>query len=141
MSTVKLLALFAENKTGQLARVTGLLAEANVNIRWVTIAGTEKFGVIKILLDDPEIGFRQLKHNGVPVSIVEALAIEVADKPGGLFAVAQCLAQNKINVENASGLILKDRAVLLIEAADPVLAASLLQSQGLRLLSPQELKG
>ena len=139
MKTVKLLALFAENKSGQLARVTGLLAEANLNIRWVTIAATETFGVIKLLVDDVELAFRQLKHNGIPVSVVEALALEVADKPGGLFAVAQCLAQNKINIENASGLIFNNRAVLIIEANDPARAAGLLESQGLRLLGPEEL--
>lgn len=47
MSAVKLLAVFAENKLGQMARVTKVLADAGVNIRWMTIATSESFGVIK----------------------------------------------------------------------------------------------
>lgn len=138
MNTIKLLAIFAENKTGELARVTGLLAEANLNIRWVTIASTEAFGVIKLLVDDSDMAFRQLKHNGVPVSIVDALAIEVEDKPGGLHKVARSLAANEVNIENASGMISNGRAVLFIETAQSEQAAEILQKQGFRLLSLRE---
>ena len=139
MEPVKLLAIFAENKTGQLARVTGLLAQAGLNIRWVTIAsGTGSFGVIKLLVDDCSIAFQQLKHNGLPVSILDVLAIEVADKPGGLNAVSQCLADNHINVENASGFVSNGRAVLLIELKELAHAHAILQKHGWRLLSAAE---
>lgn len=137
MDIIKLLAIFAENKTGELARVTGLLAEAHLNIRWVAIAGTEAFGVIKLLVDNCDLAYSQLKHNAVPVSRVDVVAIEVEDKPGGLHAVARCLAENKINVENASGFTSNGRAVLLIEASDPLHAAKLLREKGLRLLSAE----
>lgn len=141
MNTIKLLAVFAENKTGQLARVTGLLSEANLNIRWVTIAGTDAFGVIKLLADDCEMAFRQLKHNGIPVSVVDAVAIEVEDKPGGLHKVARCLAANQLNIENASGMICNGRAVLFIEAADLPQASQVLQEQGLHLLGLRDVLG
>lgn len=140
MSVIPLLAVFAENKTGQLASVTHLLADANINIRWVTIAGAEKFGVIKLLVDDCPMAFHQLRHQGIPASILNALAVEVEDKPGGLFAVAQCLARNSVNVENASGMILNGRAVLLIEATELERAETLLRQQGLRLITLEELK-
>ena len=63
------------------------------------------------------------------------LAIEVEDKPGGLRAVASCLAENQINVENASGFVSNNRAVLLIEVKDIAEARRILKEQGLRLLS------
>ncbi len=134
MDTIRLLAIFAENKTGQLARVTGLLAEANINIRWVGIASSDAFGVVKLLVDDCDVAFRQLKHNGVPVSLVEVLAIEVEDKPGGLFTVARILAENNINVLNASGFVSNNRAVLLIEVAALAQAKDILEKKGLRLV-------
>ena len=138
MDTVKLLAVFCENKTGQLARVTALLAEANINIRWVTIASSEAFGVIKLLADDHEMAFHQLKHNGVPVSVVEVLAVEVEDRPGGLHAVAECLADNLVNIENASGFVSNNRAVLLIEVKDVPQARRVLLEKGLGLLNGPE---
>jgi hypothetical protein len=138
METIRLLAIFAENKTGQLARVTSLLAEANINIRWVAIASSEAFGVVKLLVDDCDLAYRQLKHNGVPVSVLEVLAIEVADRPGGLHRVVSCLAESSINVENASGFISNHRAVLLIETKQLAEAKRVLEEKGLRLLSAQE---
>jgi hypothetical protein len=134
MDTIRLLALFSENKTGQLAKVTALLAQAHINIRWVTIATSNGFGVIKLLVDDCDLAYRQLKHNAVPVSLVEVLAVEVEDKPGGLNAVATCLAENNINVENASGFVSNNRAVLLIEANPLPEARRILEKHGLRLL-------
>ncbi len=134
MNPVRLLAIFAENKTGQLTRVTSLLKEANINIRWVTIASSETFGVIKLLVDEPDLAYRQLKHNGLPVSLVEVLAIEVEDKPGGLCAVAGTLSKHNINIENASGYVSNNRAVLLVEVKDPAPARRVLEAEGLRLL-------
>jgi hypothetical protein len=134
MNPVRLLAIFAENKAGQLARVTSLLKDANINIRWVAIASSETFGVIKLLVDEPDLAYRQLKHNGLPVSLIEVLAIEVEDKPGGLGAVAAALSQHQINIENASGYVSNNRAVLLVEVKDLVSAKRVLEAHGLRLL-------
>ncbi len=139
MDTIRLLAIFAENKTGQLARVTGLLAEANINIRWVAIARTESFGVVKLLVDDCDLAYRQLKSNGVPVSLVDVLAIEVQDRPGGLHRVATSLAEANINVENASGFVSNHRAVLLIETSQLEEARRVLEQKGLQLLKADAL--
>jgi hypothetical protein len=139
MDTIRLLAIFAENKTGQLARVTGLLAEANINIRWVAIARTESFGVVKLLVDDCDLAYRQLKSNGVPVSLVDVLAIEVEDRPGGLHRVATSLAEANINVENASGFVSNHRAVLLIETSQLEEARRILEQRGLQLLKADAL--
>ncbi|MFO1499617.1 MAG: ACT domain-containing protein [Verrucomicrobiota bacterium] len=138
MENVKLLALFAENKIGQLARVTDLLAEANVNIRWVATTGTGVFGVVKLLVDHHDVAYAQLKHNGVPVSALDVLPIEVEDRPGGLRQVAVCLAQQQINVENASGFVANHRAVLLVEVNDVAAAEKALQAEGLRVLTRAE---
>jgi hypothetical protein len=134
MDPVRLLAIFTENKAGQLARVTSLLKEANINIRWVTIATSDTFGVIKLLVSEPDLAYRQLKHNGLPVSLIEVLAIEVDDKPGGLCSVAATLSKHNINIENASGYVSNNRAVLLVEVKDIAPAKRILEAQGLRLL-------
>ena len=139
MSAVKLVTVFAENKLGQMARITQVLAEARINIRCVTVATTEKFGVIKFLVDQCDLACQSLKSRGFTVSLNDVLAIEVEDKPGGLHAVAEALTCKGINVENASGFVANRRAVVLIEVQDAARACRILEPDGLHLLSPDEL--
>jgi hypothetical protein len=139
MNDVNLIAVFAENQLGQMARITQVLADAGVNIRWVTIATNERLGVIKFLVDKCDLAYQRLHEKGWTVSLVPVLAIEVEDKPGGLHAVADCLARNHINVENSSGFVSNNRAVLLIEVQDVTRASQTLANQSLRLLSQEEI--
>ncbi|HUJ11488.1 MAG TPA: ACT domain-containing protein [Verrucomicrobiae bacterium] len=139
MSAVNLIAVFAENQLGQMARITKVLADSGVNIRWVTIATNETLGVIKFLVDKCDLAYKSLHEKGWTVSLVEVLAIEVEDKPGGLYAVANCLARNQINVENSSGFVSNNRAVLLIEVQGVAKARQILAKQPLRLLSQEEI--
>ena len=70
---------------------------------------------------------------------MDALAIEVPDKPGGLHAVADCLASHNINLDNASGFIANNRAIMVIEVSDYGPARDVLQKQGFRVLAQKEL--
>lgn len=139
MSAVKLLVTFAENKLGQLARATRVLADVGVNILWVTIASTESFGVIKLLVDKTALASEALKQHGTTVSQLEVLAIEVEDRPGGLNLVCECLAREGLNVQNASGFVAQQRAILLIEVTDLERSRQTLNDADLRLVSAEEL--
>lgn len=141
MSAAKLVAVFAENKCGRLAAMTQVIAEAGVNIRWVTIANSDTFGVTKFLVDQCDKACETLKQKGFTVSLIDVLAIEVADTPGGLHHVADVLARNKINVENSSGFVSNKRAVLVIEVRDIPGARVVLQQNNLHLLSQEEVLG
>lgn len=135
---VRLLAIFAENKIGELARVSGILASKQINIRWVTIASSNGYGVVKLLVNKPIEAFDLLKQNSVAVTIVQVIAVEVEDKPGGLYKIAKCLAENKINVHNASGYVAKNRAILLIEVNDNDAARICLARSGFKVLDEKE---
>ena len=139
MSEVKLVAVFAENKPGQVAHFTRILANANINIRWVAVASTGPFGVMKFLVNDSAIAYQALKHEGFVAKLVDALAVEVPDKPGGLHVVADILARNNINLDNASGFIANNRAIMVLEVPDAAKASALLQKNGYRVLSRKEL--
>ena len=139
MTPVQLVTIFAENKPGQLARVTDILARAGINIRCATIASSESFGVIKLLVDQSDRAVQQLKQQGVTVSLVDVLAVEVEDQPGGLHAIAECLSRHQVNIENASGFVANRRAVLLVEVKDIARARQVLETQRFRLLSAEEL--
>ena len=139
MSAVNLLAVFVENKPGQTARITKLLADADVNICWVTIANSGSFGVMKFLVDKRDASVRALKDKGLMVSQLEVLAVEVPDKPGSLQAVADLLGRNNINLDNCSGFVTHNRAVLLIEVHEVAQARAIFEQQGLRLLTQEEM--
>jgi hypothetical protein len=139
MSAVKLLAIFAENKPGQTARLTKLLADAGVNICWATIENTGSFGIMKVLVDKCDVAYDYLKRKGVMVSLAEVLAVEVPHKPGGLSAVAEYLAKAKINLDNTSGFLSNNRAILIIQVSDVEKAELVLKKKGLRLMKQEEL--
>jgi hypothetical protein len=141
MQRVKLLAIFVEDKLGQLARTTQALSDAGVNIRWISIATGDKFGIMKFLVDDPDKGAQSLRAQGFTVSLNEVLAIEVQDKPGGLHEVAQILAHHEISIENASGFVIasKKKAVLIIEVEDLEAVEKLVRAKHLHVVSKEEL--
>ena len=139
MSAVNLVAVFVENKPGQTARITQLLADAGVNICWVTIANSGSFGVMKFLVDKRDLAVRALKDKGLMVSLLEVLAVEVTDKPGSLQAVADLLGRNNINLDNCSGFVANNRAILVIEVHELTQARAVLEKQGLHLLTQEEM--
>lgn len=141
MSAVKLVAVFAENKPGQTARFTKILAEANLNIRWVTVASIGAFGVMKFLVSDSQVAYEAMKHEGYVTTLLDVLAVEVPDQPGALHAVADCLARNEVNLDNASGFVANKRAILILEVQNVMAARAALAQQGLRVLSQEELLG
>ena len=140
MNAIKLVTVFGENRLGWMARITRALADAGVNIRWVTIATSGAFGVIKLLVDKSDDAVRALQQQGFPVSLLDVLAVEVADKPGALHAITELLAKQRINVENSSGFVTQThkKAVLLLEVTDLDHARESLAKHGLHLLSQEE---
>jgi hypothetical protein len=137
---MNLVAVFAENKPGQTARITRILAEGGINIGWVTIASNGRFGVMKFLVDQQERAVGRLKAEGLMVSLLEVLAVEVENKPGGLQAVAELLGRNQVNLDNCSGFVANNRAILLVETHDLAAARTVLEKAGLRLLSQEQLE-
>jgi hypothetical protein len=93
------ISVFLENKAGRLAEVTGILSEANVNIRALALADTSDFGVLRLIVDDNTKALEALKNQGFTVGRTDVLAVEVEDKPGGLHSILDMLNNAKINVE------------------------------------------
>jgi hypothetical protein len=138
MNTVKLLAVFAENRPGQAARVTGILARANINIRCVTVASSGTFGVMKLLVNDPDLACSTLQHEGFAATLTDVIAVEMPDKPGALHSVAECLADHDINLANTSGFVANNRAILVVEVQDSTRAGDILKEHGFHVLTQEE---
>jgi hypothetical protein len=93
------ISVFLENKTGRLAEVTGILSEANVNIRALALADTSDFGVLRLIVDDNIKAVKALKNRGFTVGRTDVVAVEVEDRPGGLHRLLDMLNKAEINVE------------------------------------------
>lgn len=135
---MNLIAVFAENRPGQTADVTRCIAEAGANIHWLTIANSGTFGVMKALVDKRDAAIRALEGKGFMVALVPVIAVEVENRPGTLQAVADCLAEANLNLDNCSGFVANDRAVLVIETRQIQEATAALQAKGLRVLTQDE---
>ena len=133
------LSIFAENKPGRLEHITGILAQANINIRAIKISDLGEFGVVKALVNDPDAAYQQLKDWRVSVSKKPIIAVIVEDEPGGLHRVLKLLSQRNINVEDSYGFVMNQRGILVIEVADAPEVADMLQHSGLRLLTKEEI--
>jgi hypothetical protein len=138
MNTVKVVAVFAENRPGQAARITEILARANINIRCITVASSGTYGVMKLLVNDPDLACHALKHEGFAATLIDVIAVEMPDKPGALHSVANCLATHNINLANTTGFVINTRAILVLEVHDPAQAGEVLKNQGLHVLTQEE---
>jgi hypothetical protein len=138
---VKQLSIFAENKPGSLARVTAILSKTKINIRATTISTSDTFGVIGLIVDNPEHACKALSDEGVMVTLKDVIAVLIGDKPGGLDRLVQLLYKENVNIVNAYGFVLESAktAVFIIDA-DPIdWAERLIEQGGFKMLSSQEL--
>ena len=139
MEQVKQISIFSENKPGKLTKITKVLAEEGVNILAINIASSNGFGVIRFIVDRSDHAFQKLKQKGFTVSLNEVLAIELVDRPGGLFEVSSILSRKRINIENAYVLILGSRkkAFLIVDVHDVEKAKKLLRHENLHFFTGQ----
>lgn len=134
---VNQISVFLENKSGRLAEVTKTLGNNGINIRALAIADTTDFGILRLIVSDPEKACRILKEEGFTVSETEILAVQVPDKPGGLAGILGVLNNSKINIEYMYAFVGKSGAdaVVVFRVEDIDRAIGLLQDSGISLLS------
>ena len=135
------LSIFAENKPGKLAEVTGILAGEKINIRATAISTSDTFGVIHLIVDDPERALNALTRAGILVKIRRVLAVLLDDRPGGLDKLAQLMAKEGININNAYGFVLENRvrAVFVVDVDDPEKAVKIIEKKGFKTLDSEAL--
>ncbi|MBO8137103.1 MAG: ACT domain-containing protein [Desulfotomaculum sp.] len=134
---VKQISIFLENKTGRLARVTEVLGENNINIRALSIADTTDFGILRLIVDDPEKAVEVLRSAGFVVSTTEVLAVEVDDRPGALSKALRVLDENGINIEYLYAFVQKDpeKALVVFRVEKVEDAIKELTGNGITLIS------
>lgn len=135
------LTVFMENKPGKLEKLTGILAEAEINIRGITVASGGEYGVVKLLVDDPDKAAGVLKTHKLTVSIRPVLIALIDDRPGGFHSLLMALSQGGHNLDDCYGFVFEagKRAAVVFETADPEAAAVTLRNRGITVLEDTEL--
>ena len=104
---VKQVSVFLENKSGRIYEVCKLLGEHNINIRAISIADSADFGILRMIVNDPDKAKDVLRENRHTVSITPVIAVKVPDKPGGLSEILKVLSEYNVNVEYVYGFFEK----------------------------------
>jgi hypothetical protein len=140
---VEQISIFLENQSGRLAEVTGILAEADVNIRALSLADTSDFGVLRLLVDDNEKAKSALKEKGFTVGKTNVVAVAVPDQPGGLHNILAGLGKGGINVEYMYAFVRQSgkNAVMIFRFDNTDEALRVLGDAGISVLDGETLYG
>ena len=140
--SVRQISVFLENKKGRLAEVTRTLSHEKINIRALSLADTADFGVLRIIVDNPDRSLAILKSHGFVAQVTEVVAVEVEDRPGGLSRILEVLDHDNVNVEYMYAYVQKSRenAIVICRIDDRERALQILQKNGIATLSAEALK-
>ena len=139
---IRQISVFVENKGGELAQITDFLYKHNVNLRALSIADTAEFGILRIIVENPEETLSLLKNEGFTCTITDMIAVHMKDEPGSMAKIIRALADNNIFVEYAYAFPTeqKGHAILIFRvdnnaAAEYVLASTSFELKGSEILN------
>lgn len=117
---IKQLSIFLQNRMGSLSKPLEVLTVADVNIRAMCMADTSEFGILRLVVDDPDKGKEALEQNNFLVKITEIIGVEMHDAPGGLTSVLNIIRDNNIDLEYLYAFTheKEGKAILLLHADD-----------------------
>ena len=140
--TVNQISVFLENKPGTLTAMTGLLAESGIDMRALSLAETNDFGIVRIIVDDVYKATTVLKDGGFIHQLTPVLAVLIPDEPGGLHKVLEVLREAAVNVEYMYAFLGGDdvnHAYMIFRVGDPDRLDAVLRASGLSAVPGEEL--
>ena len=140
---IKQLSVFVENKQGALSKIITLLSDSGVNMRAISIADTQDFGILRVIVNDIDKATEALKNNNVIVRANNVIGVELTDKPGALARVLEVLTAGGVNVEYMYAFVTpgnSDGAYLVLRARDNQKAEKILSDNNIKMLSDEDIK-
>lgn len=136
---IKQLSVFIENREGRLERVTEVLVEHNINIASFSLADTSEYGMLRMIVSDPEEGKKVLKEVGFSAMLTDVIAVKIAQKPGTLHEILKVLFEAGLSVEYMYTLATagKDTSIVM-KLSDSELALKVLKSTGYVVCTAKE---
>ena len=135
------ISVFLENRAGQLAEITKLLADAHVDIRAISIAETADYGLARMIVDDSYKASAILLQHGDILSMTPVWAVEVPDRPAGLADLLTVLAENHIDVEYMYSLFTHREgcAYMVLRISDEEKFTAALSANNIKIVGAEEL--
>ena len=139
--TIHQISVFLENRAGQLAEITGVLAENGIDLRALNIAETTDYGVVRLIVSDPIKASTILLEQGFILTMTPVVAASVVDRPGGLATLLKVLADNSVDVQYMYSIFgqVDGKAHMIFRVTDPDKLVNLLKSNGIEPISAESL--
>lgn len=139
--TVKQISVFLENKPGRLVELTDILSANHIDMRALSLADTKDFGILRIIVDDPDTTARVLREAECVFSVAPVLAVAIPDEPGSLSRILHILAENEINLEYTYAFITRreECAYMILRVEDNEATAAVLAASGVKLATQEDL--
>ena len=138
---VKQLSVFVENKFGRLETIISHLAKNNINISALSMADTTDFGILRIIVDNPEKAQLVLKEAGVVAKCTEVVAIVMDDTAGGLANILKILTKEEISIEYMYAFVgkIEGHALMVIKVSDVQKTEEIFASNGIPMPNPADI--
>ena len=135
--SIKQLTVFVENKQGAVIPITEILSENNINIRALSIAETEDFGILRLIVNDVDAAEKMLKEAGYLIKVTDVVGVKIGDAPGKLTEALKVLSKNKINLEYLYAFMARTErhAYVVLRVEDNDLAMKALTTSGFHIIT------
>ena len=138
---IRQISVFIENKSGRLSDVIEFLGDNGINIRALSLADTSDFGILRLIVNEPEKAYTLLREKEFTVGATDVIAVAVPDNPGGLASVLKLLKDNDVSVEYMYAYVehSSEYAVMIFRFEDTNSTLELLKNSGVKLLGGDEI--
>ena len=135
------ISVFLENRAGQFAEITGILAQNAVDLRAISIAETEDYGILRMIVDDAQKATAILMQHGYLMTMTPVQVVAVPDQPGGIAPVLAALAEGQVDIEYMYSLFthIEGKAYIVFRVADAEQFVALLSTHGITPCTGEEL--
>ncbi|MBE5875166.1 MAG: ACT domain-containing protein [Lachnospiraceae bacterium] len=138
---IKQLTVYVENKKGAMVSVTDVLSKNNVNIRALSIAETQDFGILRLIVNDEETAMKALQEKDYLVKAIDVVGVKIGDAPGKLTAALNVLDKSGINVEYLYAFMARTEkhAYVVLRVEDNAAAEAALEDAGFHLITEADI--
>ena len=138
---IKQLTVFVQNEKGTVASVTEILANNNINLRALSIAETEAFGILRLIVNDTKKAEQVLLEAGYLIKTINVVGVKIGDAPGKLTSALKALDEASINIEYMYAFMARTErhAYVVLRVEENEEAEAILQNAGLRLITDSDI--
>ena len=137
----KQLSVFIENRQGRLGEVLKVLKNNGVNILSLSLADTTEYGLLRLIVNNPELGKQKLSEDGFSTMLTDVLVLKITHQAGSLQGLLKILSDEDVNIEYMYGLSIDgEEASVVLKTSDISKAEKVMEKQGVKTLSSEDIK-